>query len=713
MDVQLEVRDWSGGIVGALEHDEIPDNAFVTAWNTAFRSIGQGKAVIGMRPGMDFIGQTAGAAEIARMIPYTWKDGTTYKPFLMLCDTVGKVYYKDHTDVVQAFLNPPANWPYHADGFTAGSHYDGTVISNTVFIVNGLGERRAIMGTTFTPFGLSPVAVVAVSNQAGGSAGMPAEEYRVTITSYDSNSGEESSSLSSTTVTLVAGERIRVIITPTSAETAQYSHWRVYLQRQTTQARAYRVLVLEDVGGSNIVTDGNIPIGTTTVYVDLTAAQIAALILPAPNTTENNPPVDTVRFAATYGNRLILADNQNVYWSNYNKPRGFNPLNFEPIADSVGNKIMGLHRYSDDLLMVFTLSSVWGFFGNDPQSWTVKPIDVAVGCGGHASIVAYEKKVAWWSTEHGPVEFDGAIIRQLGDDFLGANLAVNPARLANFQAAHDPRGDRIVFTVSQAGGTVNNVQYPYNYRVQRWESDLWDGFDSASLATAFGANGTQYLYMGGNVGHLMRYDETLRNDGIHDSVAVRSWSYIATTTSTTVFTGTTGFGSSAECVARKITIVDTVTNTEAARRIIGTHDNTSVTVTVAVTTLVVGRTYTIHLANPNIYMQSKWYDFGIPFQRKRFDRIYFHTRSVDESFTTFNVRPRVAYKLFFEDDITLWDSSPWLAFNQHKARVGLWKTGTALQINLTHFPADQDFILLKLAVYARVLDDRYYGSESV
>ena len=338
--------------------DQIPDNAIPQGVNTAFVKIGGGKTAMGTRPGLHTVNTSALAANKAvhYQHPYYYNTGTGYTSYLATCTDDGKLYYKQSDDTYTSALAPPANFPSPSSlCFTAGSSpIDATVFNNRLFLINTASERRSLVNQTYVPWGLSPMATWATADNGSGSSSMPNETYDVTITSYHSTTGGESSSATIKTQTLTSSNhRIEVSITPTSAESAQYTHWRVYIRRQTTQSSLYQVLTFENSGGSSIVTDGNIPIATTTVYIDLTAAQIAALTTVAPSTTENNGPPATAQHVIAFGRRLIVSDGRNIYWSKQDKADNFDTRNYEPIDTGEGDEIRGLHPYSDELLLIF------------------------------------------------------------------------------------------------------------------------------------------------------------------------------------------------------------------------------------------------------------------------------------------------------------------------------------------------------------------------
>jgi len=99
------------------------------------------------------------------------------------------------------------------------------------------------------PWGLLPPSSAVVTD-VGSGVNLPAGTYDVATTTYHSTTGAESNLSATTTVTITAGERIQIVITPTQAEASLYTHVRVYLRQQSTQSRFYLV--------SSLGTGGNI-----------------------------------------------------------------------------------------------------------------------------------------------------------------------------------------------------------------------------------------------------------------------------------------------------------------------------------------------------------------------------------------------------------------------------------------------------------------------
>ncbi len=437
------------------------------------------------------------------------------------------------------------------------------------------------------------------------------------ITSYHSTTGAESSLSASIAVTPTAGQRIQVTITPTAAESALYTNWRVYLRRRSTQSRLYLV--------SSLGTGGNIAIGTTTVYVDLTAAQITALTTAAPSTVENNPPPASAKFVCTYGRRVLVADERNVYWSKQDKADNFPPLNYEPIETGEGDTITGIYPFSDEVALVFTTTAIWGIFGNDPQTWTFKAIDHTIGCLSHLSIIEFNGQLGWWSDAYGPVVYDGTTIVKLGERELGRSSYIeelNLSRISRCWAGHDPKYSRVIWATPATGTTRNSRMFVYNYQVGKFESEQWDPMPAACLTMAYHSDGSIKLFLGSDRGHVFYFDETVRNDGVPSGTVTGT--FVGAGALSTI-SGTGFYATNDGLKGRWVLIVDSdarpVTKVEIA-------SNTSTTLTLATSpTMTTGNVYTYYIGSPDLRLGTRSYDMGRTFFRKRFDRLYVHAKA--------------------------------------------------------------------------------------
>ena len=727
-DLYQEITDWSKGVQAASPADRIPLNSTPLAYNTAFRNIGEGLAQLGVRPGLKIVNTTAFSTSplIQFLRLYSYNTGSGYTNYQVAIATDGTLRLKDNTDTFSAALAPPANFPSPSTCITSGDvTVDATVFANRLFLLSSAGDQRSLTGTTYHMWGLAPYASWTLSNDATGTSSMPNETYDVALTTYDTATGAESSLATYQSGTPGGtNHRLKITISPTAAETARYPYWRVYLRRTSTQANLYQVLTLEDAAGSPIATDGNIPVGTTTVYVDLSASQIANLTTVAPTTTENNGPPSSARFVATYGRRLIVADTRNVYWSKQDKPDNFPALNYEPIETGEGDQITGLYPFSDELLLVFTTTAVWGIFGNDPQTWTLKAIDHTIGCASHTSIVEFNGIVAWWSNAEGPVSFDGQRITPLALTKLGRPLVVDQieqSRLSRIWAGHDPQGSRVIWAApSLLNTTTLDILFPYNYIVEQWEATRWNPMPVGALALGYIADGTQRCFVGGTGGQVFYFDEDTHNDAVPSGTT--STTFVPATSSITTISGT-GFYTTGAGLAKRMAVITDSDNRPIAKVQIASNTSTTLTLTSTLTGLTAGTTYTCYLGSPDFRLYTKWLDLDQIFIRKRFDRAYIQLESDGAtsgfyltSQVNFANESRAAKNVIdivgdtWDASTSLWDTSVWAGQGLLKKRLSLLRTAHALRLALFHFTPNKDIIVNGIGILARAQSDRYYGT---
>lgn len=726
-DLYQEITEFSGGIQSAGPSDRIPLNASPRAVNTAFRNIGAGVANFGLRPGLKTVNATAfsGSAAVIFQKLYTYASGGTYTNYLVTLSADGTLRYKEPDNTYTSALAPPANFPAPSSlCFTAAANLvDSTVVANRLFLVNDAGERRSLLGQSYKAWGLTAPVTWTVAGAATGANSMPNETYDVSITSYDDTTGGESALATAVSVATGGGNRrLKVDITPTAAESAQYPYWRVYLRRQTTQAELYQVQTLYNAAGTAIVANGAVPIATTTIYIDASSATIANLTTTGYLTGAADPPPSGLHYLASYGRRLLVADESQIYWSLLDKPDSFDILDYEPIETGEGDRITGLSVFSAELLLIMTTTAVYGLFGNDPQTWTLRPIDVTIGCGSHLSIVLFDGKVAWWSPTDGPVIYDGTTVTRPGFDFLGKTAIatdIEQDRLAYISGAADFQDSRIVWTVPLNGSTARNTRMiPYNYRVKQFESSDWSPMDICSLHNGFSSDGTQRLFAGNYAGQVFYFDGDTHNDGVLSGTTT-TVSFVPATSSVSTIAGTGFDTTGAGLIERYAVIVDSDQRPITKVRITS-NTSTLLTLSVATNALTTGLTYTAYIGSPDMRLYTKFMDMDQTFIRKRFDRVYLQADGVGtpgdlQLGTQINFvddsRPSITAIPVGGDvyDTGIWDSSVWAGVGIVKRRISVLRTGQAIRIVLFHFIPNQDIIVHTIGVLARPQSDRYYG----
>lgn len=726
-DLYQEQTSFAGGVQPGTAVDRVPDTAVASGVNSAFRDLGSGLALLGCRPGLTTLNTTALSAgggdpnlDYARL--YTYDTGTAYTNYLALVNRNGRLYYKNPNNTFTSELTLPSAWSY-ASGtkcFSAGdAPVDGAVMNNRLFLVkqSATKELRSFSGTTAVPWGLLPVATVAASAASSGTS-LPAGTYDVALTSYHSTTGAESNLSGTLTVTITAGQRLKVDVTATTAEASLYTHIRLYLRQQSTQSRLYLV--------SSLGTGGNITMPTanvlTSYYIDLTQTQITNQTTTAPQGGENAPPPAKAKYVCVFGRRLLVADERTVYWSRQDRPDNFPPANFEPIETGEGDTITGIYPFSDEVALVFTTTAIWGIFGNSPETWTIKAIDHTIGCLSHLSLVEFNGKLGWWSDAYGPVYYDGSTITRLGERDLGRDVyttQVNPNRLQFCWGGHEPKHSRVVWAVARLGAARNTRLLVYNYQVDRFESEDWNPMPAACLSMGYHSDGTLKLFLGSDRGHLFYFDDSVRNDGVPSGTHTGTFTGTA---SLSTISGTGFYTTGDGLTGRWVLIVDSdgrpVTKVEIA-------SNTATTLTLAttLTTLQVGPTYTYYIGSPDLRITTRAYDMGRTFFRKRFDRLYVHIASPLNGAETIRLTTQVNFDTtgsvnantltlggaLWDADTSRWDTSLWVGTQNIKKRLPVFTPATNLQFTLYQFAPNQDVVLCGLGVLAGLQSERNYA----
>lgn len=718
-DFYEEINNFAGGIKSAIAGDMLPPNTLSTGLNSAFRNVGDGVCQIGKRPGIvRLAGQfvnSFGAAAVdfvwAKRYVYKTKGTTSPTDRITFTTSEGELFHKKADDTFSSEVQFPLIGGTFGEMFASNptSLIDGAVFNDRLFLVNSAGDFRSIINETYYKWGASPIGTISVTAAGSGSSSMPAGTYTIYVTSYNETTGAESSPSAANEVTITAGQRIRVQITPTSQEELDYTHWRIYMQRQDTQATAYRVLVVEDSGGSNLATDGDITLdglgADTDVYIDLSAEDIANHILEVPGEDENDPPPSTMRYVATYGGRLIGADSRNIYWSKYNAPDQWPAINTESVDSGEGDTITGIVPFSDDLLLIMLRNNVYGLFGNDPQTWTLKAISRSMGCVGHQSICARSPLgVTWWSPGLGPVAFNGQTVEPIGRDKLGAennDVAVAVSRYPYIVSEYDENTYRLMWAFASTGNTTNNRTLVFNTRLGEFESTYWYGMDTSVMVQGLGSDGELHLFIGGRFGYWAYYDPDIHYDLVGTGTVTGT---VTGSTSISSLTGS-GFTTSGEGLkAAPVLLVDP-NGLPAGYAIVASNTSTVATFESSISGLISTTTYTWYIGGIDFRISTPWIDLKQAFLRKRFDYVYLQAQSDDTPSGIVGVQ--INFKSAVPSETTtksfIMDTAYW------KKKIFLIKNAAALRLQLYVPTPAKDFVLHKIATVGRTLSDRYYA----
>lgn len=752
-DFYQEVKEWTEGVQGQLGDDAVPPNALFAARDTQLIDIGNGQTKIATRPGtrlVAFIQNELGISVAGRYCHlhnyYHETSSSSFTNYLFLLSEVGEMTYKDQSDNNLPGSSAPPTINYDANDpisdtvfFTKGrTHVDSTNMNNRAFFVNGEGEKRSIKELTPYPFGI-PRPSSAASLSISGTVQLPESTYDVRIVTYNEHTGAYSNPSEYFTLTTTGFDRIKIELNLSAAGLTQITHWFVYIRQTVLQANFYQVQILENLAGGILTANGQIPKSTTSAYVNLTQGQIANLIIPSPTENENSEPPTDMLYVATFGRRMIGASKRQIYWSKVDLPDAFPPENTEVVDTGEGDTITGLFPFSDELLLIFTETATFGLFGNDPQDWTLRPIDLTVGSVGHKSVLEFEQRVAWWSPIHGPVTFDGQKISTIGWEGFDQHYLTNPTFTNNKHrifGGWDPHHSVILWAVPdpenvifhETGATapqgikdvINNLVLPYNYRVGKWCASGWYTHPIDAMAVGLNNRKEPRLFFTNHVKSLFYFDVDVENDLI--TTFTTSGTFTAGSSSISSITdGSANFGHGNTygnllegCRVTVFTtdgqyVGESLISTLASDTVMNLKKNIAVTS---------GQTYQYYIASPFFHIATGWLDADQPFLRKRWDRLYLHLRYTDPEipiYTNIQLRNNSAtiHKTFsltttgVEATVdATWDANVYTQWPFLKKRLGVWKNGNTMRFTV-HQGSPHRIVLDKYAVMGRVLSDRY------
>lgn len=728
-DFTWGIDNWAAGVIKSTEEDRSP--TLLDAKNTQFWKTAQGETVIGTRPGLRravrFV-PTSGPVvkNIKFMTSYNWPvtSSAAHTRYMVLIDESGQLAYKDMDDSWDTEVyTPPAGYPVAEVCIPPAdvSAVDSATMNGRLFLLAAT-VRRSLFGKTYQPFGLNPPqgTVTTTATIGGTPIRLPADTYSIYLTAYNSETGAESNPTYMGDFITDGGNNGLIQVNLT-ASSVLADKWRIYVQRQSTQAQAYLLTDVYTLGDLIKTNDGNIPVGSTSVVVNVSATVLADLLTPVPDLYENNPmPADAV-YMATFGRRLIAASKRKIYWSKLDIPDAFPPQNFENFSTTDGSEITGLCQMDNELLLVFTTTGTYGIFGLDPQYWVVKPIDANIGCVGKKSIVKFDGGVAWWSPQFGPVLMQGQQIDKIGLEGLG-RLEIPAILLSGIVGGWEVGSDTVVWAYPATGDVTNTLLLPYNYRVGRWAASSWDPIEISYMATGWNANGEQRLFVSDLYYGLYYFDYREKYDGADLSTTL-SGSFVASGSTVSAIDGT-GFSDSIpwplqyDLAGQRVTIVDSEGRL-VARVNVRDSDSTSVGLRVDVD-VTNGSTYYYYISTPYVELTTPWIDADEAFLRKRFDRLFVDFNSSYPATLTVqtklnrNAASTVAtISATSNQGVTAtldatWDVPVLLTQPFLKKRLNVWKNGHTVQFVFSQ-PAAETLVMSRIFMTGRMLHERYYS----
>jgi hypothetical protein len=686
------IEDWAKGVVTNQQVDDIPLNASPRGRNSALIPIAGNRASVMKRRGMRTINTTAitGTPAIIGQLAYHTSAGTLYHLLISDAGRLDRRNSDTTTSAADAVTPAP---------FTAGTLFPDSAVANYLaYICNG-SEQKKFNGTSVQKWGITaPSAAPTLTDS--GVAGVHDGTYEGYITYYNSNADVESSpSPTSSTLTLVTNQ---IDFAWLASADSQVTHVRVYVRNTATQPFFYRI--------------ATVAIGTLTVRTNTTDAN---LVVKGPTSGDNDPPPATTKFCEWHLSRMFISDGTDVFYSDENKPEGFNPENTLPgLNREEGEDITALHA-SRGVLIVTKTTKTYLLIGDHPDNWRVEILDPSIGCVSARSMTTVEGVARWWS-KRGLVEWEGDSLIHVGQILIAPTIspdAINHDELLRVCAADDPTRERIVIALPAVGKDRNTIYLPYSYRLRCFESDGWTAIDAASLCTV-DDSGTPSLYAGGYEGQVFRWWDA-DNDGVATSTTASGTVTSATATSLTCSSATfdtTGAG----LTDRYVVVIDPA-GTKIQRRRIASNTGT-------VLTLATGEDFTDTPTNEwtftvggiDFAWDTRWMTGTIPFIRKRYRFFYFLGGSSESSasftmsvFVNFADDPSFSESIAFvaEDEVAEWDLGEWDvatfgAVSSVYKKVRVARKGRAWRMRLENREPDEPIVLHKVGAACEVLTDK-------
>lgn len=685
------------GVHTSAEPDLIPEDASKWALNAAWQSVGDGTAVIRRRRGMRLLTDVDAESAIVYQHNYRRLDAGVYTQHHLLVTEHGIVLDRSVAGSTTPFGD-----------LTLGSTdiISAVTANNLALFVNGalitLGGQSysgvKYDGTTWTRIGILRPDTPNVTIVGGGDM---VGDYDIALTYYNENTGHESSRSDAITVTLTGSQLIVYWVQPVDP---QVTHVRVYIRKQAISVAFYEVAEVA-------VTDGL----TTTINIDDDAYN--ALITPAPDTNDNDPPPAGLRYLAWHRNRLFAADASTVYYSQLGLPEAFDPEATELVNPDDGQAITGLYA-AHDLLIIFKENSFYVLEGQAPQDWVIRQVSKDIGCVGHRSVISADGVTYWWS-ERGPCAWNGGDEPVLiGTPYIQSYLtgeALNFSYLRLVCAAVDTQQERLMWAVPELGNARPSSIFPWHFRLQKWEG-RWDPIQIASFGMAEDGTGRPWVYVGGYNGRLYKWWD-YDTDGHPGGRLYGSFTAASTQLSTVTLTSGTSFDTTYGLEGLYLTVVDS-DGDFVGRNYITANDATTLTLGVPITGLTVGGSYTFYLANVNFMLDTKWYDDGRPFWKKRYEYFYLQAKTpgtatvyVDFAYNFDELSPVTKLAVITGGpaaiwDQSLWDVAVWSSAIPANKRIRVGHTGRTWRVRLRLHVPNQPLVVTKVGMRGEFLTDK-------
>lgn len=726
MDLTNEVLHWSLGVVTSVEPDE-PElkHALVRGDNIQFASIGAGKAKPRTREGMTLVNQTpysnssasAGPAIVGGGVyPYLSAGAVTHYSILVSRDGDVHLLLDDGSTTTLA-ATVSFNGVLTNDLLLP----DFAVMNNRAFLIDALGDKLSVKATAEVDWGVAPVTGLALAATGVGSM---TGDYDVLVTGWNSQTSAESDRSAVVSITGLSAEQLRITVNAVAVGLT-HRFFRVYLRKPSLGSGFFRVTS----GTGYDSTQEAFPLyaagATTTTDINISDATLTETLIsiPPPVAAHGLPPVTNAVALTLFQRRLFLATREGVFWSELDKPDAWNPASFEPVRarDPRGGDIVGMKVFNE-VLHIFTTTARITLTGDtDIRTWVWDVADPSIGATSARAIAVTKQRMYWYDKEQGPVMMglDGATVL-IGQELIRDDVSsdeINTSRVWEVVVA--AAKGYVVFYVPEFGKTRLTKGIVFHADLLRWVSTRWDPMDASFLLTGFDTSKKEQLYLCNYNGQVFRLFNG-ENDGVRTGTS--SGTFVASGTSVTVITdaGASFDTTGGALKERKVTVLDAdgipVTTTDRPR--IASNTGTALTLSVAVTGLVDGATYTYLVGGPDVVLESFWDHMGYPFTKKRFDRLFFEFRAI-EGLAQINVAVAVNKDPEQTEDTeindaagSLWDSVNWDEFvwdspNDVVYSLPVIRSGRTFRFQLRSTRPDQPIVMLKQDMLARRRADRY------
>jgi hypothetical protein len=676
--------DWSDGVNTSLEADRLTAGASPRGHNTLLYGLGQGQIAIKRRPG----------CAIANSSPITGSPVVLGQyAYVKLASGVATQQHLAVTDGGRLDILSTAGTVAAADAaaptpFTAGTNYPSfATAENLCFFANGV-DLKKFNGTTVQTFGITrpTIGTMAVAAGASGTAKNGPYEFRVTYGNSVTGHESSASATNTTPVTLtnVKGNATNI---PVSSD-AQVDTRYIYARNTATMTVFYRVATIANNTATTATLD----------WADLD------IIIQAPDTSENDPPVAGIRYLAWYQDRLFAASDSLLYYSQLTKPESFDPDNYEPVNANDGQAITGIVA-AFECVLIFKTNSIWGLFGQ-PGSWEMRQVVPDVGCSSARTICIAEGAVYWLSTRGLMRMTTLGVAEAIGQIYLGSTFHPDILNVGNFSlacAVTDIRNSQVLLSVPEYGKSRNTRIIPFNYRIGKFDSDKWDPMDVSSMASVLDPlTAWPATYIANYKGQLFQW-----GIGQLDGVTVETSTIQGTITSSA---STSRFSdSSATFVTAGAGLIERVvtftgpTGTKVRRVITA---NTATELTVSDPTSHVTTSWTYVIAVPDFQLDTPWLLTQPRFWKKRFK----HAFALVEANYSIYIDVLTDFSDEVEKTLTftassgaaswgsmIWGVSSWGTVAPHSpTRLRIGHTGMSIRLRLRFQVPSQDIVVFAL-----------------